>query len=105
MTPQRAKELLAVFTAFAEGKAIEARPKALKDQPILGDGWYHVPTADFHDCNEYRIAPKRVSGWINVCIGKTSRYCLGPYDTNEAADRSAGNDRVACVRFEYERSW
>lgn len=56
MTPERAKELLPVITAFAEGKPIRAR---LKDC----DNWARVNYPEWINEYDYEVAPQPVEGW------------------------------------------
>lgn len=55
MTPQRAKELLPIITAYAEGKEVEYRSK---DDPY---GWIVGTDLGFSsNRHEYRIKPEKV---------------------------------------------
>lgn len=57
MTPQRAKELLPVITAFANGETIECSASNWKSKEEIGP----EGTANFHDNVQYRIKPKPVT--------------------------------------------
>ena len=51
MTPERAKELLPVFTAFAEGKTIEA------SDDCIGTEWIVAPDPSWNIHHSYRVKP------------------------------------------------
>ena len=58
MTPQRAKELLSVFTAFAEGKTIEM------SSGCPGSEWQEVYEPTWHPEVFYRVKPTpRLRAW------------------------------------------
>lgn len=54
MTPERAKELLPVFTAFAEGKTIEA---CVNRFDCLGSKWIEAPDPSWNMFHSYRVKP------------------------------------------------
>jgi len=57
MNRDRAKQLLPVITAFAEGKVIQTR--------IVPDSdWHDLDNVLWHDEREYRIKPERRKVWV-----------------------------------------
>lgn len=54
MTPERAKELLPIITAFAEGKRIEWRNTTDHNNQT----WRECSNPDWYDDIHYRIAPE-----------------------------------------------
>lgn len=61
MTPKRAKELLPIIQAFAEGKQIEYRPTYRATE----EGWVQVGDVSFNHEGEYRIKPERRKVWVH----------------------------------------
>lgn len=59
MTPERAKYLLPVIQAFAEGKAIQCKcpQSSLKPEPVWVDA---LPNLEWRDNWEYRIKPETI---------------------------------------------
>lgn len=91
MTPQKAKKLLPIIQAFAEGKTIQ-----LKYPP---DIWIDQTSCSFvHDSDRYRIKPEKKKGWVNIYPDIAS----GAYESKEKADRAASRSRIACIKIEYE---
>lgn len=64
MTPERAKKLLPVITAFVEGKEIEYLSTSGRwVSPVrLSDGNFHL---DFEADLEWRIKPERRKVWVH----------------------------------------
>jgi hypothetical protein len=90
MTPQRAKELLPIFTAFAEGKKIQIR--RTPSHP-----WGICPSPDFLSGYEYRVMPEKVTRFINVySSGNTSLHM-----TRANADHFCDDTRIACIPISY----
>ena len=65
MTPERAKELLPVITAFAEGKKIQYRHRGA----VVMSGWGDADMAVFSDDCDYRIKPKPRRVFVNEYFG------------------------------------
>jgi hypothetical protein len=92
MDRERAKELLPIIQAFAEGKAIQWRA-SLYDPWITIDCLGDIPDAKGF---EYRIKPeptKPRDWWIN-------EYANGigaPYISRDQADECAGSNRIRCI--------
>lgn len=59
MTRERAKELLPVIQAWAEGKVIQSRPK---NRDCV---WNDLTHADFRDYHDYRIKPEPREIWVH----------------------------------------
>jgi len=77
MTPERAKELLPIIQAYAEGKYIQARDEAT-------DLWFDVSSEDIYfenDYIEYRIKPEPKVIYVN----EYKNHAYG-YDTKEQAE-------------------
>lgn len=93
MTPQRAKELLPIITAFAEGRTVQYES--------IFDGWVDIEShADWNN-NKYRIKPspklrpwkaeevpvgalirfKRES-WVSIIVGRNNRELSVPLFNN-----------------------
>ena len=81
MTPERAKELLPILQAFAEGKKIQTT----NDSARLG--WWDVKYPCFRDNMEYRIKPEPVYGWI--CIVKSNASPTGYVNSSIFASEHA----------------
>ncbi len=83
MNRERAKELLPIIQAYAEGKEIEYKWISDDDGP---DGAWITPDGTFESGGEYRIKPEPFECWVNVydTDGK-SRYS---YDSEEAAEKN-----------------
>lgn len=84
MTPKRAKELLPIIQAFAEGKKIQT-----SDDSSRRD-WWDVDYPCFRDNMEYRIKPTKKEGWIVLCFDGVRYYTDGPFN-NEQDARSRGS--------------
>lgn len=68
MTPQQAKELLPIITAFAEGKEIEINVASDKSEPR----WIKIhdnPTFE-GKIENYRIKPEPREWWLLVAVGQ-----------------------------------
>jgi len=88
-----------VIVAWAAGEEIEVwHPTKNQWVPIP----YEHPS--FGKSDEYRIKPKRVKkeGWVNVykddMVGHTNVF----FRSKDDADYCAEDDRVACIRIEWE---
>jgi hypothetical protein len=90
MDRERAKELLPIIQAFAEGRAIERRLKN-------GSQWYVIEYPNWmHEDAEYRIKPeppKPREWWIND-YGNSLAI---PVESRESADLCAGPNRIRCI--------
>lgn len=109
MTPARAKELLPIIQAFAEGKTIQQYSSISPER-----GW--VDYKEYHDWNiwvaddkvyKWRIKPEKKKGWVNIYpySQQPNKYAgdvVGIYNTKELADAGAVLNRVACIEIEYE---
>lgn len=90
MNPERAKELLPIFTAFAEGKSIQIKYGASTDWE-----WRDLRNPQFgSEKAEYRIKPEPKEVWVNEYIG--GGCCA--YLTKEAAEiHVRGCSRIAVL--------
>lgn len=95
MTRERAKELLPVIQAYAEGKNVQVS--------VDGHTWNDVSSADarfeLNVPSQYRIKPEpRV--FLAALYDQTGLSCVGGlFDTKEAAKRSGNNpDKLIKVR-------
>lgn len=98
MTPERAKELLPVIQAFAEGKKIQTT------NDIARLGWWDVDSPRFKDDMAYRIKPTKKEGWIVLCFEGVRYYTDGPFN-NEQDARSRGNmsgNLLSIIKIEWE---
>jgi len=97
MTPERAKELLPIIQAYAEGKTIQYRAN-------INVGWRDAGGPRLDDDFEYRIKPESKVIYVN-------EYANGifDHDSKEAAELAAENrkkyegieaDRVAVKYIE-----
>ena len=66
MNRNRAKELLPIIQAFADGRELQFRrtPKNCREAEIWSNDAALTPNYDFHDDYEYRIKPKEL--WVMV---------------------------------------
>lgn len=88
MTPERTKQLLPVFEAFANGKRIQV----FNDEEAV---WEDVDSPMWLDELNYRVAPAQIEGYLNV-YADPNDWCA--YPTRTIADASAACHRLACVR-------
>ena len=65
MDRERAKELLPIIQAFAEGKTIQRNDRIMRDDSL--NKWYD--TDDITGKGEYRIKPSPREFWINTDQG------------------------------------
>ena len=81
MNRERAKELLPIIQAFAEGRELQFRRTP---RNIWENGAALIPDYDFHDDYEYRVKPKEL--WVMVYNNKTPSPCFSSsYKTEKAA--------------------
>jgi hypothetical protein len=97
MTPGKAKALLPVFTAFAEGKTIQC-------QDISGDWIDMRKDAGFvHDASCYRIKPEPIVVRREVVVYKgESGHCIGLYrlgNTNVEFIFDDATEKLIDVKF------
>ena len=97
MNRERAKELLPIIQAFAEGKEIEYKPEGGVWTPFDSQ----VCGPEFLSHNQYRIKPNPRYIWLNVY----ERYASGSYSTKKQADFNAGDGRVGCMKILIEDRW
>jgi hypothetical protein len=91
MNRDRARELLPIIQAYAEGKEIECMPED-------GDRWFISSSPSWSISNKYRIKPEPKTGWINIYPKSlVSNSCR----SKEEADEAAGTDRIACIQITY----
>lgn len=94
MNRERAKELLPIIQAYAEGKDIQWYSTALYR-------WEDAPAPDWHDRREYRIKPEPivVHGWAGVYRTKVPcsiGFRFGSvYPTKEIAQANVADD--SCI--------
>lgn len=98
-TPHKHRD---VIIAWANGEAIQY-------ESVNGwVDWTCPRPPGFHDLTNYRIKPKRVKkrGWVNVYSekdrGDRSGYLGWAWASKEEADINCTNDRIACIRIEWE---
>ena len=91
MNRERAKELLPIIQAYAEGKEIECAPED-------GYEWFPCPCPAWSITNKYRIKQEPKTGWINIYrdIDEVSLYPSRQY-----ADDVAHPSRIACIQITY----
>jgi hypothetical protein len=93
MTPQHAKELLPIITAFANGE--EVQYKNTRGQWDIPDeyGLSFIERPDY-----YRIAPKPRKVWVNEYPKGLTLHC---FITREEADEAdVCKTRIACYELE-----
>jgi len=101
MTPERAKELLPIIQAFAEGKKIQT------SNDIARLGWWDVDSPIFRDSMEYRIKPTKKEGWIQLYKNTHGFLVAAPniYKTEEEAKTYFQDpiaEPVAICKIEWE---
>ena len=98
MTPERAKELLPVIEAFANGETVQFYDGETV-QFYDGDEWCDVGKEGLDaetlgdDGLKYRIKPKPREFWMNLY----SDGCVIAYGTKEAAEQHRG-DRAVIIK-------
>jgi len=85
MTRERAKELLPIITAFAEGKDVQYRTHR-------NDVWSPATSPNFAEHLEWRVKPEPREFWVNVY--STGDYCA--HDSAESATkaRTTGGETI-----------
>lgn len=87
MNRQRAKELLPIIQAFAEGKAVQY----MSDD---GLGWCEVMEPEWLSIGAYRIKPEPVRVYVATWYDEASAHgVLSVSSTNEKTIRAAYGDR------------
>lgn len=91
MTRERAKELLPVIQAWAEGKDVQCKRQHQLNGPWIDNGY---PAWD--DNLDFRIKPEPREWWLNVYPDNDT---CGPYKTKEEANMNAAQSRrIACIK-------
>ncbi len=91
MTPERAKELLPIIQAYAEGRTI---------QYMKHEKWDDLaPHVSFNSTGKYRIKPEKKIGWINI-YGRGVGSVF--HQSKQHADEYQLHNRLACIKIEYE---
>lgn len=94
MDAQRAKELLPIIQAFADGKQIQFKSVCKNKWE-----WKDVEDPQWFDRNEYRVKPEPKEVWVNEYLsGHMSGHRFG-YATKSEADHAAGINRVSCSLY------
>lgn len=96
MTRERAKELLPVIQAYAEGKAIQARLVPERWQDYSGDD------PDFQNPEWlWRIKPEPRVVWVNEYRNAIGQIVLGDatWETFEKANGFVGSSHIRTVKF------
>jgi hypothetical protein len=89
-----------VIVAWAAGEEVEFKSTECANW----QNWKQNHAPSFHRDLEWRIKPQRVKkeGWVNVykddMVGHTNVF----FRSKDDADYCAEDDRVACVRIEWE---
>jgi len=89
MTPERAKELLPIIQAYAEGKTIQIK---------FGNSWIRCVETNFDDYSEYRIAPEPKVIYVNESKGLPWAYWSK--EDAERASKDFGENRIAVKYIE-----
>lgn len=91
-----------MIVAWASGETIQSRPAGMLS-------WRDVISApDWAATTEYRIKPKKVKkiGWVNIYPESRNGEYVGLsshiYETEEKANNSKDEQRVACIKIEWE---
>jgi len=81
-------EIIAVVTAHRDGAEVEYQH--------YGGQWRFVntPLWEFAGCN-YRAKPEPIVRWVNIYPHSKSYG----YETKQAADSSAGQSRIRCIKM------
>ena len=93
-TPHKHRDAI---IAWANGEEIEFLNPSGKWQKIDEPNWI-----EYH---QYRIKPKRVKkeGWVNVYRSVGSCSARGTvFDSREAADKFSSENRIHCIRIDWE---
>jgi hypothetical protein len=83
---------LPILQAMAEGKQIQ-------QQGTSGDYWYDVEDIYLSGNEVYRVAPEKLSFWINV-YKRDGVFVTSIRESKEAANNTAGPGRLACLHIE-----
>lgn len=90
MDAQRAKELLPIIQAFADGKQIQFKSVCKNKWE-----WKDVEDPQWFDRNEYRVKPEPKEVWVNEY---PSGSMFG-YSSKYLADESKVYGRVSCTHY------
>lgn len=88
MTRKRAKELLPVIQAWAEGKGVQHRCHV---DPF----WHNAENPTWNEDFDYRIKPEPREWWVNVYPGNSAGNL---HDTKGSADSHSSDRRIACIK-------
>ena len=77
MNRERARELLPIIQAFAEGKEVEVKMISIK-------GWLMSHDPQFDQGGEWRIKPEPKELWVMVYNNKTRPSFSSSYETEKA---------------------
>ena len=80
MNRERAKELLPVIQAFAEGKTVQIK---------YGDGWEDLGEPVFDFSGEYRIKPEPLECWVNVYP-----TAIDSFQSKKSAENNSGTRAI-----------
>ena len=88
--------IIAITTAFKEGKAIQRRHRHLHDIDVH---WIDAPKPSWNwTAFDYRVKPREPRRiWVNDY--PDGRESLARYETKEEAQANAGDDCIAQVEF------
>ena len=98
MTPERAKELLPIIQAFAEGKQIQTRPN---DE----FSWQDVAQPCWDDKQQYRIKPEKKVGYA-ILRTHTNLLSMKVHKTEAEAQKELSmwqaSEKCRVVKIEWE---
>jgi hypothetical protein len=95
MTRERAKQLLPIITAFANGEDVQF----LTEIGYWTNFGASVRLSFDEDPSRYRITPKPRKVWVNEYSSPSGGTFYG-YATKQEADASSSQDRIACHEIE-----
>jgi hypothetical protein len=93
MTPEKARKLLPIVQAIADGKKIQIRSSTTS---TWKDASLDVAFILEPEC--YRIKPQPIERWINLYSDYYNTY---GYNSREAADDAADSKRIACIKVTF----
>ena len=94
MNRNRAKELLPIITAFANGEEIQCRNQnSSESRMVFVENEFPRFEIEYY---EFRIKPKPREFWINIYPSGVGFDC---FDTEQKANLKAGSLRSECIRL------
>jgi hypothetical protein len=101
MNRERAKELLPIIQAYAEGRDVQIREGCFPKRDwvdVLGEPDFSNPRI------EYRIKPEPKTGWINIYSAELDGGAMDAgyiFKTKWEADQYCARNRIACIQITY----